>query len=414
LARFFSATLLLCALVSQAVAADAPAAGPAPAAGATPAGFVHADGLVIKDENNKELRLKGVNLGGWLLWEGWIWGGGYDAETPIARRLEEVLGAQGARDFRNQVYSQFVTEKDIARIAAMGFNTVRVPINHRLLDDAGPGAGKDAGWQVLDRLLDWCEKHRVYVVLDLASAPGGQSKYFCADPDGGGRLWDSEDNQARTALWWKAVAARYKDRRIIAGYDLLDEPIPPDGAKLVALYKRIIAAVREGDRGHLVFLQGADFSRDLGVFSGPLDPNQAYTFHMYTWLTFFSDDRGKLLEHFRTVARAHRVPLWNGEFGENTPEMLESTVALLENPANLVTGYCFWTWKKVPNKYPALVSFDPPEGWKTLMSWVSGSWFTRKPSPEAAAEAVRGFFASVEADRGAEDTRLREILHLSK
>jgi len=402
-----AAGLLVLAFASLAPA-EADPAGIAPVAASGKASFVHADGMLIRDENGRELKLRGVNLGGWLVWEGWIWGGGQDAESALMRQLEEVLGAEGARAFRTDYYARFVGEKDIARVARMGLNVVRVPINHRLLeDDAAPGVYKDAGWQVLDRLLGWCEKHRVYAVLDLGAAPGGQCKYFYADPDAGGLLWDSEANQARTVALWKAVAARYKDRRIIAGYDLLDEPIPPDGQTLVNLYTRIIAAIREVDPGHMLIIQGADFSRDLSIFSRPLDRNQAYSFHLYTW---FLDDRRKLLDAFRAVAGKHNVPLWNGEFGENKLDMLQSTVAMLEDPRNRVCGYCFWTWKKVPNKYPALLSFDPSDKWKTLISWASGSWFTRKPSPQAAAAAAREFLAAVEYDQNAENSELRDIL----
>ena len=52
----------------------------------------------------------------------------------------------------------------------------------------------------------------MYVVLDLHAAPGGQSGYFIADPQGKKRLWDDETYQQRTVALWKAIAARYHDR----------------------------------------------------------------------------------------------------------------------------------------------------------------------------------------------------------
>ena len=64
-----------------------------------------------------------------------------------------------------QVYDNFITEADIAKIAAAGFNCVRVPLHNRLFDD-------DTGWKMLDRVLDWCEQHRLYAVLDLHMVPG--------------------------------------------------------------------------------------------------------------------------------------------------------------------------------------------------------------------------------------------------
>lgn len=380
-----------------------------PTATASPtAGYVHADGLLIKDGAGKELKLKGMNLGGWLLWEGWIFGGGYDSETTLMKRLTDALGAEAAEKFRVDIHANFITEKDIAHIAAMGFNCVRVPVGHHVLDDdAHPGVFKDSGWQTLDRLLGWCEKHKLYVVLDLAAAPGGQSDMFCADPDPKVLLWASEENQARTVAWWKAVAARYKDRRIIAGFDLLDEPVAPDAAKLIALYRRIIAAVREVDPGHMIFIQGHDLTRDLTVFPGPLTVNQAYTFHIYT---FWSDDRKKLLAGWAAAARKQNIPLWAGEFGEDKPDMLKGTVAMLEDPASAVTGWCFWTWKKAPNKYPALLSIDLPASWKDVLPWLGGGWFARQPSAAAAGAAAKDFLEAIQHDDNIEYADTVELL----
>ena len=38
------------------------------------------------------ITLKSVNLGGWLLWEGWIFGGGFTKESVIKNRLLQLLG----------------------------------------------------------------------------------------------------------------------------------------------------------------------------------------------------------------------------------------------------------------------------------------------------------------------------------
>ena len=45
---------------------------------AIPAGFVHQSGTQLLDGAGQPLKLKGVNLGGWLLWEGWMWGQSFD------------------------------------------------------------------------------------------------------------------------------------------------------------------------------------------------------------------------------------------------------------------------------------------------------------------------------------------------
>ena len=196
--------------------------------------MLHQQGTKIVDEHGKEVKLRGVSLGGWLIWEGWIFGKGIPtSERTIITRLQKAVGDRDADEFRRQVYDNFITGADIQRISEAGFNCVRVPLYQRLFKD-------DTGWKLLDRLLGWCERHQVYVVLDLHAVPGGQSNLGMADPgDARGLVWASEENQKRTIEIWKLIAARYRQRKIVAGYDLINEPAPPTGADLVLLYRRL-------------------------------------------------------------------------------------------------------------------------------------------------------------------------------
>ncbi|HLL83806.1 MAG TPA: hypothetical protein VK420_14170 [Longimicrobium sp.] len=135
--------------------------------------FVHQEGTRLVDGTGAPITLRGVNLGGWLLWEGWIWGGGWQGERELVSRFTELLGADEAGRFADRVHGEFIREEDIARIAALGMNSVRVPFNHALLeDDSAPFVYKHRGWEVLNRLLDWCEAHQVYAVLLERPADG--------------------------------------------------------------------------------------------------------------------------------------------------------------------------------------------------------------------------------------------------
>jgi hypothetical protein len=128
---------------------------------------------------------------------------------------------------------------------------------------------------------------------------------------------------------------------------------------------------------------------------------------MYTW---FGDDRQKWLEAFRAVARKHNVPLWCGEFGENSYEMMQSTVALYEDPRNLVSGYAFWTWKKAPTSHPGLMVIAQPPPWRDLIRWLAKRWFARQPTPEEASAAIREFLDATACDRTRENRQMREAL----
>jgi endoglucanase len=221
------------------------------------------------------------------------------------------------------------------------------------------------GFAVLDRVLERAEAHGVYVVLDLHAAPGGQSKMFPADPEPH-RLWDSVEAQQRTVALWRTIASRYRDRTIVAGYDLLNEPDPPDGAALVDLYTRIIQAIREVDPVHLVMLEGARLGSDFSAFTTVLDANEALSFHIYTW---FGNDAAKHVASDTAVAARLDVPLWCGEFGENDVASIRDQVGLFAKQG--VAGWAFWTWKKVKNRYPALHEIVVTPAWRATIAWIT-------------------------------------------
>jgi len=334
--------------------------------GMSTGGMVHRDGRRLVDGAGRPLVLKGVNLGGAFLWEGWIWGGPLSllklpdhAEGHIREALVALVGPEATRELADAVYDRMAGDADFEAIAAHGFNVVRVPLNHRLLDAPG-------GFGVLDRVIARAEAHGVYVVLDLHSAPGGQSRYFVADPEATS-LWSSEAAEEKTVALWRALAERYRDRAIVAGYDLLNEPNPPSGEALVALYQRILSAIRSVDGKHLVFLEGAKFAQDFSMFSRPLDDNQAYSFHLYTW---FGGDPATKVKRYAAIAARDALPLWCGEFGENDVPAIRAQLAVFDEPSAFVAGWAFWTWKKVRNRYPALHEIVATPSWRAVIDWI--------------------------------------------
>jgi endoglucanase len=332
--------------------------------GPLPPGVVRRAGDHLVDGAGNPVALRGVNLGGAFLWEAWIWGGELallrldnQSEHHIRTALASLVGDAAVDAFARGVYERMADDADFAAIAAHGFNAVRVPLNHRMLE-------RPDGLAVLDRVLALAEAHAIYVVLDLHAAPGGQSRYFVADPDDK-RLWDDPSARDRTVALWRALAARYRGRTVVAGYDLLNEPAPPNGAALTDVYARIIAAIREVDPDHLIVLEGGDAARDFSMFTAPLDPNQIFSFHIYTW---FGNDAAKRVARYAAFARATGVPMWCGEFGENTVDAVREQVALFDTSG--VVGWAFWTWKKVKNRYPALHEIVATPSWRATVDWV--------------------------------------------
>ncbi len=83
--------------------------------------------------------LHGVNLGGWL------------SQT---------------NDFSTAHFEQFITEQDIAYIASLNLDHVRVPIDYMLLEEED-GTKKQEGYHYLDQCLSWCKQYGLHMIIDL-------------------------------------------------------------------------------------------------------------------------------------------------------------------------------------------------------------------------------------------------------
>ena len=360
--------------------------------------FVHRSNQQILDGQNNAIRLDGVNLGGWLLWESWIWGGGFQSETTIRNKMASVIGVTAARAFRDSVYKSYITREDLKKISEECFNVVRVNLNHTILeDDSIPYVYKQSGWILLDSILQWCEDYNVYAVLDMHSAPGAQAAgFFCEDPDSI-CLWQSPIKKDRTVKLWKAIADRYKNRGIVAGYDLLGEPNVANGADLLNLYTTIIDSIRSVDTHHMIQLEGNDYSKDFSIFSSLPDPNVCFHFHFYTWL-IPTAQLGTSLNVYTNWSNTFNVPLWCGEWGENDLATLDTTRKLLNDPAYKISGSAFWTWKKQWKliQYPHYMGYFGSTNWDKVTAWIDTS---SNPMPTALEmqQGITDFFTNIKS-----------------
>ena len=364
----------------------------------------------IVDGSGTPIKLNAVNLGGHLMWEGWIVGGGMEAETPLQRNLADLVGQERAVQFRARLRAGFVTLADFQAIRSLGFNAVRVPFNHRVLQNDA-----DGGFATLDRLISHAERTGVYVVLDMHGVPGGQNPGFIADPGPGWSVWYDTAAQDETVALWRKIATRYANRRIVAAYDLINEPDAPNPEALVGLYSRIIAGIRTVDPNHMVIVEGNSYAHDFSAFSR-LDENIAYSFHQYQW-DGTGDPDAKLAQWVQTAEDA-RVPLWNGEYGEAGHADVEAQVNRFANRPEL-DGQALWTWKKADRNRifgfpmatsPAPMKFAVSDAWFGVIHFMSTPWIAPRPSAEAAEAGLRSFMAEVNVSRTTPDPRLASIL----
>ena len=330
--------------------------------------FLKSSGQQIVDSTGTPVLLRGYGLGGWLVPEGYMLHfPGFGSPTAIRNMIEDLIGPQNTAQFYAAYEANYVTESDIEAIAGWGCNSIRLPFHYRTLYDTGSGTFREEGFAVVDSLLEWCRRNELYLILDMHCAPGGQNGGNISDSDGEARLWtEPQLYQPLTILIWQEIAERYKDEPQIGGYDLLNEPVLPDGYSAQVLrdfYIELTEAIRQIDTNHIVFIEGNWYATDFTLLTPPWDSNMAYSFHKY-WST---PDLGSI-QGYLSMRSQHNVPLWMGESGENSNPWFYSAIQLFESQG---IGWCWWAHKKLgttTSPFSAVL----PANYQTLLNYWNG------------------------------------------
>ena len=347
---------------------------------AAPAGLLRAQGPLLIDDAGVRVP-RGVGLGNWLLPEGYMWLFGPGAESP--REIESLVSRRAGPDYAAQFWKQFreryITEADIALIASLGYDHVRVPINSRVIQDED-GNPLPEGYRLLDNVVTWCTKHGLRALLDLHGAPGGQTGTNIDDsPHGRPDLFLEPGYAELTVQLWTDLARHFAGNHTVMGYDLLNEPLPNEWRfsltpRLVDLYQRLTHAIREVDQDHLIVYEGTHWATDFSMFTQRWDHQQVLQFHRY----WSSPDREGIAPFIEARDRLD-MPLYMGEGGENTPEWIYTALRLYEAHG---IGWNLWPWKKLATR-TSPISITPPDGWEFVRQSIGGeSALSESPARE--------------------------------
>jgi endoglucanase len=358
--------------------------------------FLHTSGHDIVNETGEKIYFKGIGLGNWLLPEGYMWKFGNSGDRP--RKIEnvvlELIGKEKADHFWKEFRKNYITEADIQRIAELGFNTVRPALNSRLFLTEGENpVYVDEGFQLIDSLVSWCKKYKIYVIIDMHGAPGGQTGANIDDsPNDIPELFINQKNQDQLVNLWVKIAKKFKNESTVAAYDLLNEPLPiGTGAAekykhlLVPLYKRITDEIRKVDQKHMITLEGFNWSNDWSLFDKPFDNNIFYQFHYYCW---DQPDNLKSIKYYIDKRTELKTPVWVGETGEKGNTIYWGTAQYFE--ANNI-GFSFWPWKKMDTKNTPY-SIKKPDNWDLISAYTNGG---AKPERAVAEKALNDLLQNI-------------------
>jgi endoglycosylceramidase len=272
--------------------------------------------------------------------------------------------------------------EDAALMSEAGFDVVRLGISWSLLEptrDHVDGAYLDR----IQRAVETLQRYGLRVVLDMhigigwgseAQIPSWASlpwvpdvRWFPVEPwrerisprpiAEEVHFWTSEDWQSDLAGVWRAVAARFRNDPMVAGYDLFNEPhplpMPPavfESRFMWPLYARLIDAVSPVDPHHLFIVESTLFLGFPTAISPLRAPNLVYSPHLYTGSLIPGSSAGVASElaERRREADALHAAFWVGELGidHSAPGAGAWTGAALSAMAAQHVGWAWWQWRQ--------------------------------------------------------------------
>ena len=240
-------------------------------------------------------KLRGVNLGGWLVLEKWMTPSLFHGLHAIDEtRWCVEMGGEAGRRLREH-RENFITESDFQWLADRGLNAVRIPVPFWLFDIDYPyhesyGGSKrpfvPGADEYLNRAFDWAAKHGLKVVVDLHTAPGCQNGFDNGGIQGVCDWHKNEEYRKFTLDLLEKIGEVYGDRSALVGIEILNEPrwdIPEDLLK--DFTQRAYERIRRSVPPTSVAVAFNGFCRDHGVYRDfmrePKYSNVVYDIHRY-------------------------------------------------------------------------------------------------------------------------------------
>lgn len=169
------------------------------------------------------MKIKGVNLGNWLVLEKWMNPALFEGTTAEDEYyLPRQLSAE-VYEARIKIHrSEYITERDFVTIKRMGLESVRIPVPYFIFGDREPFIGCI---EELDKAFNWAEKYGLTILIDLHTVPMSQNGF-----DNGGISgvckWAQNPDEVEFALSvLERLAERYGTRKGLLGIQPLNEPI---------------------------------------------------------------------------------------------------------------------------------------------------------------------------------------------
>ncbi len=294
-----------------------------------------------------------------------------DSDKAMRLVMEERFGVEGRDALLDRFQGAWFDADDVAWLADQGFTLLRLPMGYRGLTsmtDVGEPTElvwNEAAFARLDAVLDACEQHGVYAVLDVQEAPGGQNEY-----SGPSTLYTDPAMQALTVELWEELSRRYADRDVVAAYSLLAEPMSaPDASSRDEMYDQLVKAIRARGDDHLLVIH--DGFRGLYTLPEPATmgwEGVVYSTHLFEWGASSLADYEAVLTAYATLfddaQKRQGVPYYIGSFSTFQDEDWAYAGAAFMVDTFEAHGWpwTLWTYQRIDDPIDAAL-------WGTSTAW---------------------------------------------
>ena len=197
------------------------------------------------------MKIKGVNLGNWLVLEKWMSPALFEGTTAedeyyLPTQLDLAVYEARIRQHR----AEYITERDFVTIRAMGLNTVRIPVPYFIFGDRPPFIGCI---DELDRAFLWAERYGLKILIDLHTAPDSQNGFDNGGISGVCKFFQEPEEIEFVYTVLERLAERYGNRKGLWGIEILNEPVSEEMWKVMDVpsrYKPVDPEKAAGSKGY--------------------------------------------------------------------------------------------------------------------------------------------------------------------
>lgn len=167
------------------------------------------------------MKLKGVNLGGYLVLEKWITPDLFQEFNARDEYSLHLLNqGQLTKDLKSH-YESFISEEELKFIKDQNVNAIRIPIGHYIYGDFPP---YPKTIEYLENLFNLAYKVGLLIILDLHTSPGSQNGWDHSGKSGSITWHKSEANITVTLKIINRLSKQFGKHPNLYAIELLNEP----------------------------------------------------------------------------------------------------------------------------------------------------------------------------------------------